>query len=307
MHNTPKISILLPVYNAQRYLKRAIESLTNQTFEAFELIAIDDGSTDKSLKILTQYANQDPRIKVLTQKNQGLVTTLNRGIKESHAPYIARMDADDIAHPKRIQKQFDYLESHPECVALGSWVTFIDNSGLPFFNYKTPKEHKNILKEVLKGNAGSLIHPALMFRKKALIEVRGYDKNCQHFEDFDLYLKLIDHGTFHNIPEYLLLYRRHFSSINFTKDIDEVHSKKAILLNAFRERLELPPISIPLGEFSRDKSEIYKHWAQWALNDDYRKSAIKYALLALLHTPLKRHSWSFLSYSFKQLSSRILG
>lgn len=305
MPSTPKISIILPVYNAQRYLNKALDSLFNQTFEDFELLAINDGSTDKSLKIITQYASRDSRIKVLNQENQGLVSALNRGIKESLAPYIARMDADDIAHPRRLEKQIGYLESHPECVALGSWVTFIDDAGLPFFNYQTHTEHKVILRDILQGNGGAIIHPSLVVRKQALLDIDGYDASCLHFEDFDLYLKLINYGTFHNIPEYLLQYRRHFKSINFTKNGQETHTQKTKLLNKFRATLELPPVSVQHSEFSKDTSELYKNWAQWALSDDYRKSAIKYTLLALLHAPLRKHSWSFLSYALKQLYSKL--
>jgi len=305
MSSSPKVSIILPVYNAQRYLKKAVDSLLNQTFKDFELLAINDGSTDRSLRILTQYASRDSRVRVLNQENQGLVSALNRGITESLAPYIARMDADDIAHPERLEKQINYLESHPECVALGSWVTFIDDAGLPFFNYQTRTEHKAILKEILQGNGGAMIHPSLMIRKQALVDLGGYEPNCKHFEDFDLYLKLINHGTFHNIPEYLLQYRRHFKSINFTKDAQETHAQKTELLNKFRTTLELPPVSVQHNEFSKDTSELYKHWAQWALSDDYRKSAIKYTLLALLYAPLRKHSWSFLSYALKQLCSKL--
>lgn len=305
--SSPKVSIIFPVYNAEHYLKKSIDSLLNQTFENFEILIINDGSTDHSLKILNEYASKDSRIKVLNQENRGLVSALNWGIKESLAPYIARMDADDISHPERIEKQLNYLESHPECVALGSWVIFIDNAGLPFFRYQTHTEHKVILEDILDGNGGALIHPSLMVRKQALMDLGGYDANCRHFEDFDLYLKLINHGMFHNIPEYLLQYRRHFKSINFTKNAQETYSKKTQLLNTFRVSLDLPPVSLEHSEFSKDKSELYKKWAQWALNDDFRKSAIKYTLLALLHAPLRKHSWSFLSYSLKQFYARIAG
>ena len=305
MSSSPKVSVVLPVYNAKRHLKPALESLLCQSFRDFELIAIDDGSTDGSSAVLAKYAQQDERIKILTQNNEGLVSALNRGIKESQSNYIARMDADDIAAPERLSLQFNYMESHPECVVLGSWVTFIDDAGLPFFNYKTNTSHKTILKDILQGNGGAIIHPSLFIRRQALVDIGGYDPKCKHFEDFDLYLKLIDYGTFYNIPEYLLQYRRHFKSINFTKNIQEVHQQKELVLNQFREKLGLHAVSTRAEEFPEARTELYKHWAQWAIQDNYRKAAIKYTLLALIHAPFKRHSWSFLSYSLREICARM--
>ena len=120
-----KLTVLMPVYNAEKYLKPALESILNQTYKDFEFLIIDDGSTDKSLEIIKSY--NDSRIRLIGhEQNQKLIATLNEGIKLAQGEYIARMDADDISAPERLQKQMEFLEKHPATVVLGCDFQIID-------------------------------------------------------------------------------------------------------------------------------------------------------------------------------------
>jgi glycosyltransferase involved in cell wall biosynthesis len=120
---TPKISVILPVYNAQSYLRESIDSILNQSFQDFELIMINDGSTDSSLSIMESYTDQ--RIRIINQTNAGLPVSLNRAIAQAQGQYLARQDADDICLPERLAKQFAYLDTHPQCALLGTWAQIL--------------------------------------------------------------------------------------------------------------------------------------------------------------------------------------
>src|ERR1051326_2264165 len=125
----PFVSVLVPVYNAARYLDVAISSVLRQTFSDFELIAVDDGSKDDSKKILEHFSANDARIRVISRPNTGIVGALNDGLAVARGEFIARMDADDVALPGRFQAQLDYLRGHPDCIAVGTAVQIIDARG----------------------------------------------------------------------------------------------------------------------------------------------------------------------------------
>src|SRR3990172_5385939 len=125
------VSVLMPFYNAERYVGEAIESILCQTFKEFELVAIDDGSTDRSLEVVRGYACRDTRIRCFSSAHKGIAATRNETLSRANGKYIAVMDADDISLPERLAKQVAYLESHPECVLVGSWVQLMDSAGRP--------------------------------------------------------------------------------------------------------------------------------------------------------------------------------
>src|SRR5436305_9543595 len=129
MDDRPQVSVLMPVYNAIRYIGVAVDSVLSQTFSDFEFIIVDDGSTDGSAEILREYAGRDPRIRLISRPNTGLGFALNEALAVARAPFIARMDADDECLPERFEKQIQYLRNHPECVLLGSRVLWIDSDG----------------------------------------------------------------------------------------------------------------------------------------------------------------------------------
>ena len=145
MKNTnPAISVLLPVYNAERFIREAVDSVLFQSLGDFELLALDDGSTDGSLIILREYEARDNRVRIITRENRGLVASLNDLIAAARGRYLARMDSDDISMPQRFERQVMFLESSPDHVAVGGWVIHIDENGLPIGPITSPTLHFDI-------------------------------------------------------------------------------------------------------------------------------------------------------------------
>ena len=209
--NNPLISVIMPVYNAQKYLGQAIESVLRQTYRNFELIIIDYGSSDDSLKIIKSFS--DSRIKIVYhKKNQGIISSLNDGIKESAGKYIARMDADDISLPKRLEKQISFLENNPLVVMCGTWARVINESGkVVDKNIHPPTDGKSIRSYILKHNP--FIHPTVMMKKSAFKDSDWYRNKFKHAEDYELWTRIVFLNEVANIPEELLEYRMTKSGI----------------------------------------------------------------------------------------------
>ena len=154
------ISVILPVYNAQDYLRDAVESILAQTYRDFTFIIINDGSTDDSLEILQEYADKDKRIKLVSRENRGLIYTLNEAISLCDSKYIARMDADDVALPKRFEKQVDYLERHPKVAVLGTGYRYLTETGEIGKKRSIFTSHEDIVASFFFGNP--IAHPSVM-------------------------------------------------------------------------------------------------------------------------------------------------
>ncbi|KHD38323.1 glycosyl transferase [Clostridium acetobutylicum] len=211
-----RISIIMPVYNAEIYLKESIESVLNQSYEDFEFIIINDGSTDNSIDIINKYSKLDDRIIVISRKNKGLVYSLNEALKISKGEYIARMDADDICMEKRLKKQMEFLEAHKEIDILGSKVKVIGDVD---DNIKVRNENKlNIPFYINKSNRDILInywycfaHSSVMFRRSILKKLDGY-RNYKS-EDLDLWLRAIKADyKIYKMNEKLIYFRLHNDS-----------------------------------------------------------------------------------------------
>ncbi|WP_313386164.1 glycosyltransferase [Chishuiella sp.] len=205
--NSPLLSVIMSVYNAELYIKEAIDSILNQTFRDFEFIIIEDCSTDNSLKILENYASIDNRICIVKkEKNQGakgFINNLNLGIKNAKGKYIARMDADDISSLDRFQKQVDYLENNSSIFMVGSIVSLINANDELIGMMETPEIDSEIKNRMI--NHISMFHPVILFRSEKNIFYREKMYGC---EDYDLYLRLMNEGkNFYNFQEPLLKYR----------------------------------------------------------------------------------------------------
>lgn len=200
---TPKISIILPVYNAKLYLQATLDSLYQQTFTDFEILAINDGSTDGSGDILSSQA--DSRLRVLNNDgNQGLAFSLNRGLSEAKGGYIARMDSDDLSRPDRLQKQLDFLAARPKVDICGSSIELVDEAGHIYRRVDYPLTDEPI--KALMIFRSPLVHPSVMFRRSLLSNENLYYKDVAG-EDYELWSRLLPNITFANCPEYLLAYR----------------------------------------------------------------------------------------------------
>lgn len=195
----------MPVYNAAPYLEAAVESILVQTLSEFELVTINDGSTDDSLAILHQLASNAPRIVLLTQPNRGIVTALNRGLDICRGEFIARMDADDISVPERLEKQVDYLNRHCEIDACGSWMESFSSSGKEV--RKLECDDGRIRATLPFGS--SFPHPSAMFRTSFFEGGLRYRAEFAHAEDYDLWARASATKRFHTLPEALYRYRIH--------------------------------------------------------------------------------------------------
>jgi len=214
---SPKLTILLPVYNAGTFLAEAIDSILQQTFKNFELLIINDGSSDESLSIINKFASKDSRVRVISRENKGFIATLQEGIAIAKSDLIARMDADDIALPTRLEKQYAYMSNHPECMVVGCQLQIIDETGKKLHIDPRPTTNMNLRLFLAYGCA--LSGPTVIFRKAILESVGGFDKNELPAEDYACWVKLAEKypdNTLINLPEVLYLYRETSTGISLS-------------------------------------------------------------------------------------------
>lgn len=197
----PTISVVMSVYNGAAYLNEAIDSILKQTFENFEFIIIDDGSTDRSNEIVKSY--KDKRIVFIEQENTGLAIALNNAIRVSKTNLIARMDADDISLPNRLSLQFAFLENHAECIAVGGNAEIIDKDGIYVYTSKQRVEWDEI-KDILPNTP--FYHSSTMYRKSAFEKAGGYPE-IYGIEDIVFFNRLSEIGELRNLPDLLIKYR----------------------------------------------------------------------------------------------------
>ena len=200
----------MPVYNGETYLKEAIDSILSQSFQQFELLIINDGSTDTSLSIINSY--KDPRIRLDDNgHNRGIIYSLNKGLSLAQGKYIARMDCDDIALPLRLEKQFNYMESNPEIGICGTSFKAFDE--LTGWNNKVKFPMKDEAIRAFMFIQSPFCHPSVMIRKEIIDNFSlQYPSNWHCAEDYGLWVELMRYTKGHNMPEILLKYRYHNSS-----------------------------------------------------------------------------------------------
>lgn len=300
----PQVSVLLPVYNAEAFLEEAIASILNQTVRDFELLVFDDGSTDASGKLLADLAANDNRIRVFTGPNRGLLAVLQLGLDQARSHFLARMDADDIAAPDRLEKQLKFLHENLECVAVGSRVMRIDPDGDPLGLAPVSLDHDSIDNELLNNLPGKICHPTVMMRTQSVRDVGGYQQEY-HLEDVDLFLRLAEVGKLANLDEPLLRYRLHGSSICHTRQqerIDEIY--QTVFRKARERRGESLMVSQPASKAAdrnvdgQGDSQAFKealenacHWSSAALDGGFRRTAWKHAFRAIKVHPTATKSW----------------
>jgi len=233
---SPKISVILPVFNAQSYLRESIDSILSQSFQDFELIIINDGSTDQSLSIMKSYT--DPRIRIIHQANAGLPISLNRGIAIAQGQYLARQDADDISLPERFSKQVAYLDANPQCALLGTWAQILVENALTERSLSHPHLNGDIQLKLPFFNC--FVHSSVMIRKSILKNSGVYPEDPEKFppEDYDLWLRIARNAEVANLPEMLLHYREVPSSISRTKL--EIMQNRAELMSLLEIQSILP-------------------------------------------------------------------
>ena len=204
----PKVSVIFPVYNGEKYVREAFQSILDQTFEDFELIVIDDGSTDNSFEILSQF--KDPRIRLLrNEKNQGIIFTLNKAISEAKGEFLARMDADDISDPKRFAVQLSFLEKNPSVGVCGTMMKLVNSNKIQKRRFFEPESVKAAF---LMTN--QLVHPSVMMRRDLFSTSEIYSDIYPHAEDYALWISLLPKTKICVLHEVLLNYRTHANQVS---------------------------------------------------------------------------------------------
>lgn len=233
---SPAISVAMSVYNGERFLAEAIESVLAQRYDNFEFLILDDGSRDATRGIISSYALIDSRIRPIFRENRGLVASLNQLLTEARAPLVARMDADDICLPDRFGLQKQFLNAHPDYGVVGTRCEDIDENGdpWPLDAAPHPLTHEAFLTAIERGGP-LLCHPAVMFRRDAVLGVGGYHAAFRHCEDLDLWLRLASVTRLGNLAEKLLRYRHYPDQVS-SRHATEQQTGAAIAKLAYAER-----------------------------------------------------------------------
>lgn len=289
--STPEVSVVLCIYNGEKYLRQTIDSVLSQDLANFELLLIDDGSIDGTLGIIREYEKKDSRCKVFTGPNLGLIGSRNMGIMQAQADIIALMDADDICLSNRLSTQVQYLRTHPNCVAVGSQVLLIDPEDRAIKTFLIGTSHREIDEANMVGRGGAIINPSAMIRKNAIMEVGMYQQDFLHAEDIDMFLRLAEVGTLANIPTTLLHYRQHLFSIGYQHaQTQHASADRAVKAACVRRGLVDNGLNIatfnPLVEQAA-LGDVYTKWAWWALGAGNITTARKYGWMTLMNQPFK--------------------
>jgi glycosyltransferase involved in cell wall biosynthesis len=276
----------MAVYNGEKHLREAVDSILRQTFSDFEFIIIDDCSTDRTAEILATYT--DPRIRLSrNDENLGLTRSLNKGLDAARGEYIARMDSDDVSLPERLEKQVAYMDEHPEIAASGTWARDIDAEGRECGTRCLP------VGERMKyefWRPSPIVHPSAIIRASHLGKLR-YDTRLRHAQDYDLWLTLKADHELGNLPEYLLLYRVHPDSITSRNRQNQIDSTHEIVSRRLGLRISYAAFQHLLGLLPD-------------LNPISRVLARK-RLARAIHTPYLHYLSEDLAYGRKWLRSRI--
>jgi glycosyltransferase involved in cell wall biosynthesis len=210
MENTPAITVLIPAYNVEKYIAKAIESVLQQTYTDFELLIVNDGSTDDTQRIIQSF--NDERIILINQSNKGVAAALNIGLKNAKGTYIARFDADDICHPQRLEKQVAFLRANPEYILVGSDADYILENGDFLFHFRCIAHTNDEIKEKLYFYC-PFLHPTVMYKRESICSAGGYPIDAHNFEDYMLWTAIAGTGKLHNIAEPLIQYRLNSNSV----------------------------------------------------------------------------------------------
>lgn len=296
MADAPTVSVVMTVFNTERYVGEAVDSVLSQTFGDFEFIIIDDGSSDRSGAILDDYAKRDPRIRLTSRPNTGIVAAANEGIGMAGGRYLARMDSDDVCVPHRFETQVRHLDAHPDCVIVGSRVTVVDPYGSPVFDSGQKLAHDEIDAELLSSGGGwAIVQPSAMMRTDAVRKVGGYRGRHNVSEDQDLFLRLAEVGRVANLPEPLLRYRRHYESVMHTQWRQRQEVKEQIVREAYQRRGLPMPADWKFDDWQPTPlAEQLRAWGWAALERGNVPVALKHALGAVRAAPLSGNAWKLL-------------
>jgi cellulose synthase/poly-beta-1,6-N-acetylglucosamine synthase-like glycosyltransferase len=222
----PAVSVVMSVYNEERFLREAIDSVLAQSFRNLELVVVDDGSTDSTAQILAEYASSDPRLVIHRQENHGPSVARNSGCELARGPLIAHIDADDVAMPDRLERQHRFLSKHESVALVGGAVRFMDEGGHAFADVQYPLSDAEI--RTAFETTTPFAHSAVMLRRAAFERVGGYRPIFDPAEDTDLWLRMAEHYELANLSELVVAYRMHKAQASVRRlELQALHSLAA--------------------------------------------------------------------------------
>ncbi|BBN82631.1 glycosyl transferase [Pseudoalteromonas sp. A25] len=225
------VTVFIPVFNAERYLEKAIESVLNQTYENLDILIINDGSTDSSSEIISKYSEVDSRIRFISRENKGICYTRNQGVKNCKGKYLALLDADDICMPQRIEKQVEFLKNNPSISVVGSSVYVIDKDDNILGVNKVKTKGEYIKASMITGS--QIVNPSAMFNFEMVKQDLVYEKNYDSAEDLQLWLELYLKGhRFANLPDKLIKYRSTSTSLSHIMNEEKINMSARLIQSA---------------------------------------------------------------------------
>jgi len=265
--NEPMVTVLMAVYNGEKFLKEAMESILTQTFTDFEFLIINDGSTDNSVKIIEEF--NDPRIRLIhNEKNLKLIASLNKGISLAKGKYIARMDSDDISMPDRLKKEVNFLENSLEYGLVGTYYTVIDGEGVNQRNVSYPSSN-DLIKLFLSLNC-PLAHGSIMGKCELFKQNLYGSKQYPDVEDYELWTRIAKLTKIHNIPEYLFKYRVYGESFSDTKTQlmynQTLELSKKAYKNNIKEYKKLIKEQFLEESYTEEKEEVIEYVNEWLVS-----------------------------------------
>ena len=271
----------MTIYTAEPYLRAAIDSIIRQTFTNWELIAVENGSTDTSLSILKDYS--DPRIRVFPlEKNIGRTPALRFAFDQARGDYIAILDADDISSPDRLARQVAFLDQYADVVLVGSWAQYIDQQGKVLDEFKPPSDQDELLDCI--GWTNPIVHSSAMYRRQVVLQVGGYPEDIIWAQDFGLMLILAQHFKIAIIDDYLCQLRMSSISMTRSKEYQALVASEALML--FQRAANLPGLSTKARQLNRRSIAIAKIRLGIAtLQNGSVLAGIKMVLRSLITTP----------------------
>lgn len=310
MSTSPLVSVLMPVFDAERYVAGAVDSILGQTFKDFELLIVDDGSTDRSVEIMRTYARRDRRIRLTTRSNRGVSVTRNELLRAAVGEFIAPMDADDVALPHRLEREVEFLAEHPDVVCVGASYRIIDQaSRLIHRAFPVTQQDEEIQQLLLRGHC-SLHQPTVMYRRAAALKAGGYDEQFQAAEDMDLWLRLGEIGKLANMPDQVLEYRVYGKSLSDRMQetaLDEMRRASAAACKRRGIRCATEVSRWRPSKTPASRHEFLLRFGWWAFNSGERQTAKMYALRAIATLPSNVEGWRLLACAALKRPARPAG
>jgi glycosyltransferase involved in cell wall biosynthesis len=231
----PCVSVIMPVRDGQRWIGEAIASITAQSFADFELLIVDDGSIDKTRPIATEAAQRDRRIGVICLPRSGVVAALNRGLDAARGKYLARLDADDRAHPTRLARQVDFLNVQAAVGLVGSWADVIDADGRVVGRLQPETRPIALARALAKRNP--MLHSSVMWRADLTAVAGRYRAAFEGAEDYDLWLRISERSLLANVPDCLVQYRRHDGNVSERRNLRQMFSARLARRSALSRKM----------------------------------------------------------------------